>query len=218
MYKKALILIQAVLVLCLVGCNDKLTKETAKEVLEKELLAKQPKRSKTITFEEGSAGFEYFQKMIAGGKFEFKSKEKLWVPLSKEPMFEKTYAPVSELADVYEEIIIRDELDVVKATALDLMDATIRGKSKLQRKVYCIADCWITHDVVQSVDSVLTDEKTGMAKVKFTIAEVPIEPCYEELSALAKSDPKNPVRGFQLRKPYSGKVKMKKYDEGWAIE
>ncbi|NDV20375.1 hypothetical protein GO013_13240 [Pseudodesulfovibrio sp. JC047] len=218
MPKKVLILVQALLVLCLVGCSDKLSKETAKEVLEKDLIAKQSKRFRSITFEKGSAGFEYFQKMIAEGNFEFKKKEELWNVLSKEPLFEKIYLPKSELAGVFDKIIIRDDLTLTKATALEIMEKAMRGKHKLQRTVFCIVDCWITREEVQIIDSVLNDEKAGTAKVKFTIAEVPIAPYYEELLGLAKSDPKFLSRVFQLRKPYTTEAMLKRYDEGWTVE
>ncbi len=212
MKKNTCALAMIVLTFFLVGCSDKLTEETAKEVLQKEWLAKQPPLFTRISFEKGSPGFDYFQQLISDGSFKLIGKEDVWNVLSRDPMYKSTYSPTKEIAGVYESLEIEDTYEV-KGTA-----KILGGDGSLKRSVVCTVACRIKKKEIQTVDAVLNEEEKGLAKVKFSVAEVPVSPQYEELSKLANSDPKAPSKEFRLREPYRAEVQLKKYDEGWKVD
>lgn len=213
MHKLARILVVTVLLFTIAGCSDKLTEKTAKDVLVNEWLAKQPQLFTSISFEKGSPGFAYFQQLISNGSFKFIEKEDVWNILSRgEPMYKSVYAPTDKLAGVYESLEIEDKLNVEGTPKI------LGGDGGLKRTVVCTVSCRIKKKEIQTVEAVLNEEEKGLAKVKFSVTEVPVSPQYEELSKLANSDPKAPSKEFRLREPYRAEVQLKKYDEGWKID
>lgn len=219
MRQKLLILVQAVFILLLVGCSDNLTEDTAKEILAKEL-AENSGRFVALRFEKGTPGYDYFQKLVSGGSFEFVKKEKVFEPLARQPMFAQQYKPTAELSDVFGMLVMRDAIDSSNVELSDIADEIILGKKsmKLREIVVCEVQCRLKREEIQSIDEILNDEKSGKAIVSFTLVEVPIAPYYDELFKLADEKQKKGAWHFRSKEPRSIKARFKKYDEGWRLE
>jgi hypothetical protein len=199
------------------GCGDKLTEETARQVIEKEILPERNSGGLTqMVFTEGSDGFNYFQKMITDGSFQFEKEEdaSFEVLLRNKPKV-KVYSPKSELANVFRELRIKVVVDNDK---FDIKDILSLEKKKLPRKTVCEVSANIKKYTLKSIDEILNDENKGTAVVKFTIEQVGIAPYYAELCSLMYPGKPEGTGRCELRKPYSIEVQLKKYDEGWDID
>nr|WP_287412311.1 hypothetical protein [Pseudodesulfovibrio sp.] len=220
MNKRIIALILVALTFSLWGCGDKLTEETARQIIEKEVLGSQEDRGfSRIVFAKGSDGFEYFQKLISQGKLQLTMEEEEALDfLSKEKTIVKTYEGNSEVVNILKSLKIRDEVDHSKLSMMDVMDIGTGHKKKMPKKTVCIAIVRLKKESVKSIDGIFNDEKHGTAMVKFTISQVGIEPYYSELCPLMyPGEPEGSGR-CGLRKPYSTEIQLKKYDEGWNID
>ncbi len=193
--------------LLLSGCGDKLTEETARQVLEKEVLTSEKTgRFTKIVFAKGTDGFDYFQKLIADGVF----------LLEKEGKLGKSYSTKPDFAHIFKNLEVGEIIDMSKATSSQLLGW---GEEKaLPMITICKVFVCFKKDTVQSVDEIFNDEKNGTAKVKFTIAEVGIAPYYDDLCSLLASGKSKPSMKCLLTKPYAAEIQLKKYDEGWSID
>lgn len=218
MNKTTLIVLMMLATMMLWGCGDKLTEETARQVIEKEVLSESKVGSFTqITFREGSGGFDYFQKLISDGSFILEKEEQQNMSyLSKEKVTVKIYAPKPELAHIFKKLEIMNVVDNSKVTSDMLMWGD--EENKLPMITICKTFCRIKQDSVQSIDAIFNDDKNGTAKVKFTIAEIGIAPYYDELCSLMYPGKSEPTGNCRLRKPYTTEVQLKKYDEGWSMD
>ncbi|MGL1861433.1 MAG: hypothetical protein OCC46_02790 [Pseudodesulfovibrio sp.] len=207
-----------ILVLLLCGCSDKLTEETARTVIEKEFIVESNSRGfSQLIFDEGSPGFNYFQKLIAGGSFKLTKEEKSGWTGSMSPKNDivKTYSPTNEIAHAFKDIEVKNEIDQSQMDMLDVI-TNVMEKKEMPEKTVCVVFAKFKQNTVQSIDTILNDEKNGTARVKFTIAEVGITPYYDELHQLVYPGQSKPTGNFRLRKPWQTGVKLKKYDEGWS--
>lgn len=213
MYRKIAVLVLVTLTFSLWGCGNKLTEETAKQVIEKEILSHKNKRDFTkISFAKGSKGFDYFQKLIADGTFQFKGEKKAPLGiLSKETTIVKTYAPKPELANVFNKLEIKDELVRGNFSFSAMID--FDAKKTLPRRTVCKTFAKIKKEAVKSIDGIFNDGKKGTAVVKYTVEEVGVTPYYSDLCSFMPDN-----LDCSLRKPYSTEIQLKKYEEGWNID
>ena len=203
----------------LVGCGDKLTEETAKQVLEKELLTRDEGRGFTrMVFDEGTEGYAYFQSLIADGAFLFdKEEEAPWDILARgEQKPIRVYLPKPDMANVFGRLEIKDVRISGKVSLKDIVNKD--RKAELPMKTVCEVYVKIKEEAIKSIDGIFNDEKNGTAMVKFTVAEVGVSPYYEDLCPLMYPGKPEGTGQCALRKPRSTEIQMKKYDEGWNID
>lgn len=215
MRNKFFVLTLITLAFSLWGCGDKLTEETAKQVLEKEFLVKLNSRGFTqLEFDEGTKGFQYFQNLIQDGSFELVKEEKRFAGLpAPENNIVKIYSPKADIAHIFKNLELLNEIDMSKVDIMDVMD-----QKKLPEKTVCVVTAKIKANSIQSVDKILNDEKSGIAKVQFTITEIGVAPYYDDLCPLMYPGKPEGSGKCSLKKPYSTETQMKKYDEGWTID